>query len=136
MMRKLFLTLTFLILGVSLVKSQTYTPPLFDDPNAPMIKFEKTTYDFGTIKKGADGTYEFKFTNTGKTPLTISDAVASCNCTVPSKPTKPIMPGKTGVIKVKYDTKKIGVFNKDITVTSNAKTSTVVLTIKGNVLDE
>ena len=41
------------------------------------------------------------------------------------------MKGEKGVIKVHYDTKRVGAFTKTVTVTSNAKTSPKILTIKG-----
>jgi hypothetical protein len=102
-----------------------------DNPNAPEITFENEMHDYGTIKQGADGTCEFKFKNTGKDPLVISNARGSCGCTVPTWPKEPIMKGQTGVIKVHYDTKRVGAFTKTVTLTSNAKSDTKVLTIKG-----
>src|SRR5882724_10119373 len=61
--------------------------------DGPVMKFEKETHDFGKIKAGDKVTYEFKFTNTGKSPLIISDARASCGCTTPVWPHTPIKPG-------------------------------------------
>lgn len=97
------------------------------------IAFVKIIHDYGTIVQGGDGNCEFKFTNKGKSPLTLSNVQASCGCTVPEWPKEPILPGKTGSIKVKYNTNTIGAFNKSITVKSNAINTTVVLQIKGNV---
>ena len=102
-----------------------------DNPNAAEITFENETHDYGTIKQGADGTCEFKFKNTGKEPLIISNAKGSCGCTVPTWPKEPIMKGQTGSIKVHYDTKRVGAFTKTVTLNSNAKSDTKVLTIKG-----
>ena len=102
-----------------------------DNPNAPEVTFENEIHDYGTIKQGANGTCEFKFKNTGKDPLVISNARGSCGCTVPTWPKEPIMKGETGVIKVNYDTKRVGAFTKTVTLNSNAKTDTKVLTIKG-----
>ena len=104
-----------------------------NNPNAPEITFENDVHDYGTMKQGADGNCEFKFTNTGKEPLIISNAVGSCGCTVPTFPKEPIMKGQTAVIKVHYDTKRVGAFTKNVTVTSNAKTSTKMITFKGTV---
>lgn len=104
------------------------TPP---NPNAPEITFEKDVYDYGTIKQGGEPNCEFKFKNTGKEPLIISSAKGSCGCTVPTYPKEPIMKGQTAVIKVHYDTKRVGAFTKTVTLESNAKTATKVLTIKG-----
>ncbi len=102
-----------------------------DNPNAAEITFENEMHDYGTIKQGADGTCEFKFKNTGKEPLIISNAKGSCGCTVPTWPKEPIMKGQTGVIKVHYDTKRVGAFTKTVTLNSNAKTDPKILTIKG-----
>jgi hypothetical protein len=103
------------------------------NPKAPEITFEKETHDYGTIDQGADGSYDFKFKNTGKEPLVITNARGSCGCTVPSWPKEPIKPGGTGIIKVTYDTKRVGAFTKTVTITSNAKTENKVISIKGTV---
>lgn len=97
------------------------------------IKMDKLEHDYGNIKQGGNGECEFKFTNNGKEPLVITNCQGSCGCTVPQCPKEPILPGKTGVIKVKYDTNRPGNIYKTVTVTSNAKSGNVVLTIKGNV---
>lgn len=107
-----------------------------DNPNAPVITFEKTTHDYGTIIKGGDGTCEFKFKNTGVEPLILSNAQASCGCTVPEWPREPILKGKTAAIKVKYDSNRLGPINKTITVTSNAKNGPVQLRIIGSVVEK
>ena len=96
------------------------------------IKFDKELHDFGTIPFGGNGTYEFKFKNTGKEPLIISNAQGSCGCTVPTYPQNvPIKPGEVQIIKVTYDTKRPGNFTKTVTIHSNAKTPEKVITIKG-----
>jgi hypothetical protein len=105
--------------------------PVKDNPNAPEISFENDIHDYGTIKQGADGTCEFKFKNTGKEPLVISNARGSCGCTVPTWPKEPVMKGQTAIVKVHYDTKRTGAFTKTVTIESNAKTNPKVITIKG-----
>ena len=102
-------------------------------PTAPELIFDMDAHDFGTMQKGAPCEYEFKFKNSGKEPLIIQNAQASCGCTVPSFPKEPVMPGQGGVIKVKYDSNRIGAFTKTVTVTSNAKNSPKIITIKGKV---
>ncbi len=99
------------------------------------IKFKTETIDYGTIEKGSDGVRVFEFTNTGDAPLIISSVKSSCGCTIPSKPKDPILPGKTGEIKVKYDTNRVNPIRKTITVISNAETPTIALKIKGLVVD-
>ena len=101
------------------------------------IKFKSEVVDYGEIAKGSDGVRQFEFTNTGNAPLIISRVYSSCGCTIPKKPEKPIPPGGTGVIEVKYDTKRVGPIRKTITVTSNAGDNpTMAIKIKGTVLDK
>jgi len=99
------------------------------------IEFKSETIDYGQIDKGSDGLRVFEFTNTGDQPLVISDVKSSCGCTVPEKPKDPIAPGKTGEIKVKYDTKRVGPIRKTVTVYSNAEEPIKALKIKGEVLE-
>jgi hypothetical protein len=100
------------------------------------IQFNETVIDYGIIENGEDGTKIFKFKNTGNAPLIFTRIFSSCGCTIPKKPEKPILPGQSGEIQVNYDTKRTGIFQKAITVKSNAKTPNVILRIKGEVLPE
>ncbi len=106
------------------------------DYTGPVIEFENAVIDYGEIAVNSDGNRVFKFKNTGKSPLIISNVKGSCGCTVPTKPEEPIMPGETGEIKVKYATNRIGPFSKTVTITSNAYEPKVVLKIKGRVLEQ
>ncbi|MBQ6072235.1 MAG: DUF1573 domain-containing protein [Bacteroidales bacterium] len=99
----------------------------------PEITFESLTHDYGNIQQGDNGTCEFRFKNTGKADLILTNCRASCGCTVPEWPKDPIAPGKKAVITVKYNTQRLGAINKTITVESNAINNRVVLNIKGNV---
>jgi len=137
-MQKVIFSFVLLIFSVFTLHAQDnqqqqaqQTPP--PNPNAPEISFDKIVHDYGTIIQGADGTCEFKFTNVGKEPLILSKPQSSCGCTVPTWPQEPILPNKSDVIKVTYNTQNIGPINKTITVTSNAKTNRIVLSIKGTV---
>ena len=134
-MKKVYLTFLFLfgLISFNYLKAQDAQQPV--NPNAPEIKFDKEEHDYGTIQKGGESNCVFSFTNTGKEPLILSNVRSSCGCTVPQWTKDPILPGKTGKIDVHYDSNRIGPISKQITVTSNAKTSTVVLRIKGNVID-
>lgn len=119
------------------VPAQATTPAAAPDPNAPDFKWENTTIDYGTVTKADEGNSkrEFKFTNTGKSPLIISSCRGSCGCTVPTCPTEPILPGKSGSISVHYDINRVGPFTKTVTVTSNAKNPNETLKITGTVND-
>jgi hypothetical protein len=99
----------------------------------PGYKFDKVDHDYGTIQKGADPYCEFRLTNTSKEPLIIASAVGSCGCTVPEYTKEPIKPGETVIIKVRYDTQRIGHFEKQVTVTFNGKSEPAILKIHGTV---
>ena len=104
--------------------------------NKAAILFENDVVDYGEVDYGDDGVRKFEFTNTGTDVLIISRVYSTCGCTIPKKPEAPILPGETGNIEVKYDTKRIGPIRKTITVYSNASTIPYTLKIKGKVLPE
>ncbi len=123
-------------MSMLLAKAQAPTTTNAPSTSASLAEmtFETEVHDFGTIDYAGNGTYEFKFKNTGKEPLIITEAKGSCGCTVPTYPKNiPIKPGASEVIKVTYDTKRAGNFTKTITIHSNAKTPEKVITIKGKV---
>jgi hypothetical protein len=99
-----------------------------------VLKFDEMSYSWGKIKEGEKMTHNFKFTNTGTNDLIISDARGSCGCTVPEWPKEPIKPGKSGDLKVVFDSKgKPGEQSKTVTVTANTEPSNTVIMIKGTV---
>ena len=105
------------------------------NPNAAKMKFKEELYNFSEIPEGPQVTHEFKFSNTGKEPLILSNVRASCGCTTPTWPKEPVLPGKDAVILVTYNTQgRSGAFNKSITITSNADEPNKVIFIKGEVI--
>lgn len=98
------------------------------------FKFEEETHDFGKIPQGKPVTYEFKFTNTGDSPIIISNVEASCGCTKPEYSSTPVKKGEKGTIKTTFNAAAAGPFNKVITIKSNAKTPVKYLYIKGEVV--
>ena len=113
-----------------------YSVPIHSQEKFAEITFKETIIDYGIIENGVDGKKTFEFKNTGDSPLIFSRIFSSCGCTIPKKPEKPIEPGESGIIEVEYDTKRTGLFQKAITVNSNAKTPNIILRIKGEVLPE
>jgi hypothetical protein len=129
----LFLAIGLLFATVQIKAQESVIESI--DPNAPVISFEKETLDFGTINQGDDGIRIFKFKNTGHSPLIITEVKGECGCTTlpDGWPKEPIKPGGSGMIKVKYDTQRVGAFDKKVTITSNAKISSKQVVIKGMV---
>lgn len=100
------------------------------------IKFTEYRYDFGNVaENGGEISHDFQFTNTGDGNLIIIDATATCGCTRPKYPEKPIAPGKSGVIKVTYNPKhRPGAIDRTVTVKTNGSPKKVRLRIVGNVI--
>lgn len=109
-MKTVFTLITLVLLQFSAV-AQKGAKIEFAAPN--------NTLDYGKAYTTDNGSKIFEFTNTGNQPLIITEVKSTCGCTVPSKPTEPILPGKKGQIEVKYNMKP-GKINKAITVESNA----------------
>ena len=98
------------------------------------VQLIDSVYNFGTIAEGEKVTYNFRFKNSGPKPMVITNTFASCGCTVPEKPEKPIMPGETGSIKVVFNSKgKLGHNEKNITVMANTKPAFPLLVLSGDV---
>lgn len=116
--------------GVTQTTSSTNTQTGF-----PKIAFDKTTHDFGEVKKGSKNEVEFEIKNEGTVDLVIIDAKASCGCTVPEKPQEPIKPGQSAKMKVVFSANSAGLQSKDVTLTTNTETGTEKLTVKANVIE-
>ena len=119
--------------------TESQTPAV---PAGPVttIKFDNPNYDWGKVNDGEKVTHIFKFTNTGKEPLIISDAKGSCGCTVPEWPKEPIAPGAKGEIKVVFDSKGKGskegkLDTKKVTITANTDPAQTYLNIQGIVVN-
>jgi len=123
--------------GISPVASTTpsVTTESGSDTEFPVMSFESTEYDFGSVSEGEIVDYTFKFTNTGNFPLIINKATATCGCTVPDWPKDPIKPGDKGEIKVKFNSKnRSNLQTKYVNINANTKPEVTRLKITGNVI--
>lgn len=101
-----------------------------------VMKFKEETHNFGKIEQNKPVTQEFVFTNTGTTPIVITNVSASCGCTTPSYTKDPVLPKQSGTIKATYNAAAMGTFNKSITVFSNAESPSLTLFLKGEVVEK
>jgi hypothetical protein len=115
------------------VNSKVSNP--FNKDNA-VFNWSETAFDFGKIKLNVPATHQFSFVNKGSAPLIISSVQASCGCTVTEYSKDPIAPGQSGFVKATYNAAKAGVFTKTVTINANTDDTTVLLTIKGEVMAE
>ncbi len=102
----------------------------------PQMNIPDAVHDFGNIKE-ANGSVscEFEFSNSGDEPLIILSAKATCGCTVPSYPKKPLLPGEKSKIKVTYNPAgRPGEFHKEVRIKTNVKGKISVVKIKGVVI--
>ena len=110
-MKKIFLFASATVFSLA-VMAQTPAPSQLKADD--VAKFNTEKHDFGKIKQGVPVTYFFEITNISDKPLVVENASASCGCTIPEKPEKPINPGATAKIKVQYNAAAAQVFNKDV----------------------
>lgn len=126
-MKRIVFVFMAMVLAVSFASAQQ---------KSASIVASEASHDFGDIKE-ANGpvSYTFKIKNEGELPLVITRVVASCGCTTPEWSKEPIAPTKGGEIKVTFDPKgRPGSFTKPISVYSNGKAGSYILTIRGNVI--
>ena len=118
-MRKLFIPLFCLLLGVSMHAGAQSGPV---PKEGPMFKFDGgDTYDFGILKRGPVAPHVFEFTNTGNQPLIVMNVTPSCGCTNVDWSKNPILPGQKGKIMLSLKTEEQhGIFNKEVYIQSNA----------------
>ncbi|MCC6818922.1 MAG: DUF1573 domain-containing protein [Bacteroidia bacterium] len=108
--------------------------PQIADSDLAIMSFKTTEHDFGDIVENQNVETTFEFTNTGKVDLMISNCQAACGCTVPDWPREPIAPGKSGKIKVAFNSSgRGGVNNKIVTVYANIPEKQVELKFRVNV---
>jgi hypothetical protein len=100
--------------------------------NHPSIKFDSLVLS-NYINKGEACNFDFWFENNGDLPLIFSSVKTSCGCLVATWPREPIQPGERNVIKVKYDSNRIGPINKSVTIICNASELPIILRVKGEV---
>ncbi len=149
-MKRIILPIVFTLMTVGLfaqsakveTKKEVKTVQVKEKTTGPKMVFDKSVVDakgnivhnYGTIQQGADGNCTFKFTNEGTEPLVLSKVRSSCGCTIPTWPRKPILPGESSEIKVRYDTKRLGTIHKSIHIYSNASDKPLTAKIKGKVI--
>ncbi len=104
-----------------------------DMPDEPVISLPDSVIDFGDVIQGENLSKQIKVTNTGIRALKISNVRGSCGLAVISFPRQEIAPGESGTIHFRYDTSRLGNFERILTIHSNSAENTVKIIVKGNV---
>ena len=124
-MKKIFLLASAIVFSLAIMAQQKP-----DD----VIKMNTETHSFGKVKQGNPVTYYFEITNKSDKPIVVENASASCGCTVPEKPSQPILPGKTDKLKVVYSAASVGPINKDVYIKLAGIDEQKIVHITGEVL--
>ena len=128
-MKKLGILVSFFAFAISFATNAQ------DAGSVAVISFEENSKDFGDIVQGQKVEHTFVLTNTGKSPLVISNVAATCGCTVPSWPKEPVAPGKSAEIKVTFNSAgKMGKQNSVVRIYSNASEPIEKVSLISNVL--
>lgn len=123
------------LLPGDVVKNPNTADGTISDVDMPVLEFETDFHDFGRVIQGEKVSFGFRFTNTGKSDLIISNVSTSCGCTVPDFPKTSVKPGESQKIDVRFDSEgRRGFQNKTITISSNAQPSNQVVRIKAEVI--
>ena len=126
-----FFTLATLTISLIFCSASTFAQ---EPGTITSISFKEYTHDFGTINEGDVVVHTFEFVNSGTVPLILDKCKGSCGCTVPKCPKDPILPGKSGKIEVKFNSKgKKNKQTKKITVSANTNPGQTILTINAQV---
>jgi hypothetical protein len=94
-----------------------------DTANYTSIEWlDSTSQHLGKVNEGQVVEISWRFKNTGTKPLIITNATASCGCTVAEKPEAPVAPGAESTIKAKFDSHgRLGPQNKEVYVQANTR---------------
>jgi hypothetical protein len=131
-MKKLLIFLISILCLTSPMRSQINEATIVGDAE---ITFENTKHDYGTIPYNGNGSYDYVFTNNGRTPLIITNCKKGCGCTAVSWTKGPVLPGQKGKVTATYNTRNIGYFNKGVDVFSNSTTPKINLRLLGTVAE-
>ena len=135
-MKKIITTVvTLMFFSLCLGQNEGNKTPNRTPSTTAAFHWANTTHDFGKTRLGIPVSYEFRFTNTGMTPLIISSVKVSCDCTVTAYTRDPVEKGATGFVRATYDGTKAGIYSKSISVLGNTPEGTVLLTIKGEIVE-
>lgn len=132
-MKRIALFLFFAV-SVLAVNAQTSTKEQKAPAIESAIKMTMDKYDIGKIPQGQPYVFFMEFTNITKKPLVVKTVMAGCGCTVPEKPTEPILPGKNGKIKVSYSAPSVGPVNKDVEIYLAGFTEPKIIYFTGEVV--
>lgn len=119
--------------------AQTRRSASEEEKCAAMSFADATSHNFGDVeRRGGDLIKVFRFVNGGEAPLVIKKVVKSCSCMTVDFSRKPLKPGESGEIRIKYEPHKVeaGSFNKVVQIYTNTPDEVHLITIQGNSVEK
>lgn len=107
-----------------------------EPPTGPRLRLEKKVVDLGDVPRGTVAADTVHFHNAGEDTLVVTGVNSSCGCTVAQYSHKPLAPGDTGTIVVKFDAgnRALGKFRKTLRIRSNALNYRELVFVDGNII--
>lgn len=121
------------LFGILLAISLSSAVCLAQTGHGGALRFDKVVHNFGKIPADAgEQVCEFTYTNVSDSPVVINNILSSCGCSVPDWSKAPVMPGKSGKIKVTYlNDQGPYPFDKNLTLYISSSEKPVILRITG-----
>ncbi len=140
---KIILNLTYapvfvlmaLLLTFKVARSEQGPMLLFDGVEL-VFSEDSNSLDMGKVKQGDVCSANITIKNQSEKVLRIANVRGSCALSVPSWPRRDIAPGEEGVILVRYDASRPGVFHRNVTIHANTRTSVTVLKVTGEIIPD
>jgi ribosomal protein L30E len=89
-------------------------------PNAPVLEFKTSQYNFGKVNEGETVTGKIEFMNKGKSELKIVKLTPSCDCVKAEVSKSFLNPGEKAEITFEFDTTgRVGKMTRTVLVESN-----------------
>jgi hypothetical protein len=121
-----FFSLYIVFHGFTSCNSTPEKPAKASSPQSTQISWQSSELELGKVPMGDTLHFSFVFTNSGDSPVIITEADGGCSCLQVVGPSQPVMPGKIDSIRVSFNTNLsvTGWVRKNIRVIANTAPGT------------
>ncbi len=98
------------------------------------ILLSNDTINMGTIEAGSRATGEIRLRNEGTPDLFIAKVRSSCGLLIPTWPTEPLKTGDEASISFRYNTDRLGHFERNIIIHTNSYQKTLIIPVYGEII--
>lgn len=104
--------------------------------NYPYASLAEEEIDMGIMQTGSNGDGYITLTNLGVPDLLIARVRSSCGLIIPTWPETPVNQGDTVNIRFRYNTSRLGPFERKVIIHTNAWQKNLSVTVTGEVIPE